>query len=329
MEHQVNSAASEILQTRACILARKLELREVSSDLAKEAKTHPANSPERNRLYGHIQSQQGEQLHLENMLGELFVPQHGPNQLLSPRAFFVSSLFRVCSKRLVRQREVSLEIRAQGGAKLTYTGPELRQPDGLVFMGLLNLVRDVRAGETVSFSAESLCRTIFGRYDGPTRVLLKDHIKRLQRGLIEAEGFSVQLALRFDYPKTGAWKIALDKEIVQLFKRSAEVWLDLPKRQALPEGLTTWLYAFIESQTRLIPTPIIQLRDLCGSDANAESFPRTLRLALKELTQHQIIDPGWSMKQGMVRWRKYTGSFDSPALVPAPSSLDQIPLDVD
>lgn len=295
------------LNTRECIIKRKVELRAIAEDLSREARSHPANSPERNRLYRVIQEQHDEQTRLEELLTSDFVPQHGPQQLLSPRAFFVSPLFRVASKRVERERNLSLELKnVTGDTVLRYTGPELRQSDGLIFMSLLNLVRDVRAGERVSFNAEEVCRAVFGRYDGPTRNLLRDHIKRLQRGLVEFAEFSVQLCLRFEYPKRGEWSVAMDKDIVQLFRRSAEVWLDFPKRKALPEGLTTWLYGFIESQTKLIPTSISKLHELCGSDSAPESFLRTLRLALKELTEHAVIDPGWSMKGGVVHWRKKT-----------------------
>lgn len=301
--------AAESMNTRKCIVERKVEMREATQELSKEARTHPVNSPERNRLYQLVQSQHDGQARLEGLLQSDFLPQHGPRQLLSPRAFFVSPLFRVCSKRLTRERSVALDLKnAQGDVILRYQGPELRQSDGLIFMALLNLVRDVRTGERVSFTADDVCRTVFGRYDGPTRASLKDHIKRLQRGLIEFDNFSVQLCLRFEFPARGTWSVALDKDIVQLFRRSPEVWLDLPKRLALPEGLSTWLYAFIESQTRLIPASIESLRALCGSDASSESFPRTLRLALKELSRQEVIDEGWSMKGGTVHWRKCKGS---------------------
>ena len=304
-----SASFGEAMNTRQCVIDRKIELRTVAGDLSQEARTHLANSPERNRLFRVIQAQQDEQHALEDVLSTDFVPQHGPLQLLSPRAFFVSPLFRVASRQRTRERSVSLELKnSQGVSVLKYTGPELRQSDGLIFMALLNLARDVRAGTPVSFSAESVCRSAFDRYDGPTRNMLRDHIKRLQRSLIEFEHFSVQMCLRFQYPARGAWSVALDKEIVQLFHRSAEVWLELPLRKALPEGLATWLYAYVESQTKLIPTSFGKLKELCGSDASDESFPRTLRLALKELDKHQIIDSGWTMKGGVVHWRKKTAS---------------------
>ncbi len=306
-------AQDERLRTREDILAFKASLRAQADALGKEAKGHPAGSPERNELYREIQANIEEQNRLESLLEQGFVPQHSPQQLISPRAFFVSPLFRVCSKRLERARDLSLELKGSSGQLLfRYNGPELRQSDGLVFMALLNLVRDVRAGETVSFHAEDLCRAIFRRYDGPARAQLRDHIKRLQRGLIEFDRVSVQLCLRFEFPSKGPWSVALDRDIVRLFMQSPQVWLDMPRRQALPEGLTTWLYSFIESQTRLIPMPVGTLRQLCGSDASDESFPRTLRLALRELNEHGVIDKGWKVAAGMVHWRKMTP--ERPAL---------------
>lgn len=299
------SSLTEGLTTRECLIKEKINLRTEASALGKEAKVQPSNSPERNRLYRVIQQSVDEQNHIENVLQSEFLPQHGPSQLISPRAFFSSPLFRVGSKKIARERSVTLQLKTpQGSAIFGYTGPELRQSDGLVFMALLNQARDSRLGEEVSFQVDDLCTRIFGRYDGPTRQLLLEHIKRLQRGLIEFDRFSVQLCLRFDHPARGVWKVALDKDIVQLFKRSTEVWLDLPKRQALTEGLSSWLYGFIESQTKLIPMSLSYLRELCGSDAQPESFIRMFRLAMKDLESQKVVDDGWSLKKGYVHWRK-------------------------
>lgn len=296
---------ADSLATRSCVIQRKVGLRASVADLSQEARSQPANSPERNRLYKVIQDNCQEQTQLEALLENDFVPQHSPQQLLSPRAFFVSPLFRVGSKKVARERAVTLQLtNSQGNTIFTYNGPELRQSDGLVFMALLNMTRDIRIGEVVSFQAEDVCRNIFGRYDGPTRQLLIDHVKRLQRALIEFDRFSVQLCMRFDYAARGPWKVALDKDIVQLFRKSAEVWLDFPRRKALPEGLATWLYGFTESQTKLIPMSLDALRERCGSDAQPDSFVRMVRLALKDLTAQQVIDSGWSLKKGMVHWRK-------------------------
>lgn len=291
--------------TRKAVQQRQRSLLQEAALLAEEAQGLPATDPRKTRLYRSVQERHASKSHLETVLATSFLPAHGANQLISPQVFFVSPLFRVASKKVERERTISLELRAQGGAVLMrYTGPELRQSDGMVFMALLNLLRDERLGESVSFNVEELCKRVFGRYDGPTRKLLKGHVQRLQRGLLEFDQFSVQLCQRFDHPARGAWSVKLDKDVVSLFQRSAEVWLDIGRRKALPEGLPTWLYGFVESQTRLIPMKASALRELCGSDASDESFLRTLRVALHALAEQGVIDSGWSVQGGVVRWLK-------------------------
>jgi len=310
------------LRTREDVLKEKARLKAHAAGLSQDAQSHKAGSPERNRLYAQVQQCFDSQQQMEELLQTRFLPQHSPRQLISPRAFFVSPLFRVCSKRLQRARETVLAFEdSRGQVLFRYIGPELRQSDGLVFMSLLNLVRDVRAGESVPFSAEDLCMAVFGRYDGPARTQLRDHIKRLQRGLVEFESASVQLCLRFDYPSRGMWSVALDQDIVRLFQPSSHVWLNLQTRRRLPEGLSTWLYAFVESQTRLIPTRVQTLREVCGSDASDESFTRMLRTALKELADAGIIDTGWKMRGGFLHWMK----TDSNNTLTAAASSDCSP----
>jgi hypothetical protein len=293
------------LTHRRALLSQRESLHAQAVEMATEAQTLAASSPERGVLYRGVQDRHAAKAHLETVLANGFLPAHGAGQLISPRIFFVSPLFRVASKRLERERTLSLALKtSEGGVLLSYSGPELRQSDGLVFMALLNHAKDDRVGTKVRFSAEELCKKTFGRYDGPSRKLLHTHIQRLQRGLLEFETFSVQLCKRFDYPARGEWAVELDPDIVKVFQHSSEIWLDMPKRKALPEGLTTWLYGFIESQTRLIPLQARALRDMCGSEASEESFLRTLRIALKELASHGIIDPGWRVQGGQVFWMK-------------------------
>ncbi len=266
------------------------------------------------------QTQEGllEEDRLEELLQTRFIPQHGPGQLISPRAFFVSPLFRVCSKTVERERFVEMTLAA--GAEqpvLAYSGPELRQSDGLVFMALLNMARDVPAGKLVSFSPEEACRAIFGRYDGPARKRLREHIQRLQGALLKFRTFSVQLCQRFDYPSAGRWTVALDAHIVELFREAPYVWLDLKRRTALPEGLATWLYAFVESQTRLIPMKLETLRTLCGSEACPKAFANKLRDAMRHLTEHGLLEPGWFIEAGVVHWRKREAAVEGLAAEPS------------
>lgn len=291
--------------TRSGILSKKQVLRSAREEANAEAKRVTAQHPERNKFFRVVQDCLLEEEQLERMLQTEFLPQHSEKQLISPRAFFVSPLFRVCSKRLQREELVKVELtRSSGDVVLRYRGPELRQSDGLVFMALLNEARDYRMGTPIKFSAEALCEKVFGRYDGPTRKLLREHIKRLQQALLEFDRFSVQLCQRFDYPSSGMWSISIDKDVRLLFEQSSQVWLDLQIRKQLPDGLASWLYAFIESQSRLIPMPVATLRSLCGSDATEKSFMKILREALTELANKGLLAKEWSIQKGVLRWMK-------------------------
>lgn len=266
-------------------------------------------SPLKNNLYKSIQdSVAGAEL-LKQHLEERFIPQHGPNQLLSPRAFFTSPLFRVCRDNDVREEAIKLDLPTTATkSSLRYEGPELRQSDGLVFLALLHMMRDVQLGTAVSLQPEAVCRALFGGYDGHFRNKLREHIRRLQKGLIVANNYSVQLCLRFDYPSVGPWTVGLDPQIVKLFQVSPEVWLRLKPRLELPSGLATWLFAFIEAQSKLIPMSLTALRQMCGSQASEKAFSNRMRDAMQHLTMAGIVEPGWSLKNGVVHWMKSRGS---------------------
>jgi hypothetical protein len=294
----------EPTRTRRGVLQSKRQLEASRTETV--AKTRSKRTiEEKNELYKESKWYTDKIDNLEFHLTEHFLPQHGPEQFLSPRAFFVSPLFRVRSKTLLREKHVELELPApHGKATIRYVGPELRQSDGLVFLALVHMLRDVQVGTAVSLQPEAVCRALFGRYDGNSRRQLREHIQRLQQGLLIFETFSVQMCLRFDYPKTGRWTMALDKHITELFRLSPPTWFALRDRLALPDGLATWLYAYVASQTRLIPMKLATLSELCGSDAGEKAFSNRFREAMKLLALHGVIDTGWSVGHGQVRWRK-------------------------
>lgn len=262
-------------------------------------------SAEKNSLYKCIQACTDEEHALEDHLTTRFMPGHGPDQLLSPRVFFESALFRVRRSSDARIAHLSFDFpNVTGRPRIRYKGPELGQSDGRVFLALLNIMRDVQVGTAATVQPAALCLALYGRYDGPARKMLFETICRLQQALIVYDTFSVQLCGRFDYPKRGPWTVALDGQLTKLFLASKEVWLRLQPRLSLPEGLATWLYSYIESQTRLIPMSLTSLQALCGSKAGPKAFVNRMRDALGHLSSADVIDSGWSLKNGTVRWMK-------------------------
>lgn len=289
---------------RSSLIRDKNDLADARADFFRETKGLSAGCAEKKELYERIRRCSDEATQLQVLLDTKFLPQHGLQQIISPRSFLESRLFRVGGKNEARLHDVRLDLSSRGTSPIQYRGPELRQSDALVFSGLLHMARDVRPGLTVFFLPEQACRTLFGRYDGNSRLQLREHIERLQRGLVRFDSFSVQLCLRFEFPRKGTWSVALDADIVEVFRHSPHIWLDLPKRVTLSEGLATWLYGYVRCQTTLIPTKLDALRALCGSSATPKAFMNGMRRALGQLAALGIIRNGWSLGDGQVRWMK-------------------------
>jgi hypothetical protein len=233
-----------------------------------------------------------------------YVPQHGPAQFLAPRMFLTSRLFRVAGKQLARTNQVDIQLEEQSGVALSYRGPELRQSDGRVFMAILHMLRDVPPGSSATFRARDPCIALFGRYDGNSRRQLKLHIQRLEAGAVTLNGQAISLCRGFQAPASGRWSVSLDAKVPQLFMASPHVWLSCETYLALPEGLATWLYGYVRSQTSLIPTSLELLRRRSGSTALDKPFMNRTRQALRALTQAGAIHGGWSLRDGAVRWMK-------------------------
>ena len=132
--------------TRRGTIAKKKQLA-VQRSMAFDETKGMKQSPERNRLYKAIQDCKAEEDLLENHLKNEFVPQHSPTQLLSPRAFFVSPLFRVRRDNEGREELIKLELPVSASKGwLRYEGPELRQSDGLVFLAFGECQASCRLG---------------------------------------------------------------------------------------------------------------------------------------------------------------------------------------
>lgn len=309
------------LRTRGQLIERKRKLRAWRTEAATNARDRALSAQEKDSFLAEMSDYGAEEALLEATLKSQYLPQHSPQQLINPRVFLASPLFRVAAKAAPRANDVEVLLAKDAkGHDILYSGPELRQLDGLVFMALINMARDVRLGSMVQFSPGELCTTLFGQYDGRSRNRLKEHIRRLQRGQVRSKDCTVQLCLRFEHPSQGKWSVALDPEIVSLFAQSP-VWLDLKRRLTLPDGLTTWLYGYVEAQSSLIPMSVNTLRALCGAESEERAFMNSLRKALGHLCEHDVIDSGYQVKKGTLHWRK---SFVQTANPLAPPS-DALP----
>ncbi len=290
--------------TRRFRLDELYAVRRQRQALAEEYRVASRDCPDYAKIPTWIREAELREEQLEAALAQQFLPQHSPDQLISPQLFFMSQLFNVRSRAAPRQTLVEFPLGRTNEGEVNYAGPEMRQGDGLVFMALLNLIRDVQVGKRVSFEPAELCEALWGAYNGEARNRLRQSIFRLQHAVVRFPTCSVQLVLRFEYPKRGRWSVVMDEDIVHLFSQSRLVWLNLEQRRSLPEGVATWLYAYIESQTTLIPQSTEKLCAMCGSDAQPREFNIVLGRALAKLTAIGVVDEGWSIRNGTVHWRK-------------------------
>jgi len=254
-------------------------------------------------LLNEVQHYAAEAESLQEDLDAHFIHQHSQLQLIGTQSFFMGRLFNIKGRNAPRMMHVEfpLDCKLPQGAR--YIGPELRQGDALVFMAFLNMCRDYRVGKQVDFDAAGTVEALGSRYNGQQRIRLKKSIQRLQRATVEFEGFTVQFVLRFEHPKHGNWSIALDPDIVTLFRAHRVIWLEFPVWKRLSEGLTTWLYGYVSSQSRLFRWRIDDLQERCGSDAQMKAFREMLCESLGQLAEAGLVDVGWFLLGEFVHWR--------------------------
>ncbi len=294
---------------RCSHLERLRVCRIVLDDVANEARQAKNGSYEKNELWNRMTKLRGVTEHQEIILAENFIHLHSSSQLVGSRDIFSSPIFNIRNHKSPREKRVELSFTLTDATVVKYEGPELRQDDSLVFMALLNIARDVRVGKTIGFSAQILCESLWGYYDGAARNRLKAMICRLQEALLQFPTFRVQLVQRFDFPKRGLWSVVMDDDIVSLLTKESVVWLDFRQRLSLPSGISSWLYGYIRSQTRLIPTKIERLRRLSGSAGVLDGFRDSLKDSMAVLVGAALVDVGWSIdKHDMLHWRKIIGS---------------------
>lgn len=234
-----------------------------------------------------------------------FIAGHRQGRFLGSSPLLTLPIFTVGNRRTPRDSIRTLQLRTLTLGPLTCTGPELRQEDGLVFLALVRISQDVRPGRSVGFMPGEVCQALFGFDNGAARRRLRDSISRLQDTKLSFTTFSVQLAGRFDYPARGPWSVALDRDILRLFENGLYVWLDDTKRLNYGDGLESFLYCYVCSQTTLIPTKLERLRMLSGSRATPKAFRDEFREVLAVLSAGGDIDDGWFIdRHEMVHWRK-------------------------
>ena len=164
-------------RSRAGRLALEKDHRQQLAELALELRDVGSDTQRKAELFRSVTDLQLELQQLQAAIAENFVPPHSQGQLISPQDLLVSRLFNVKNKTTQRVHLVHFDLIGSSSKVMSYSGPELRQPEGLVFMALVNLARNYAVGTAVAFEPAKMCDALYGYSDSRSRLQLKESIK--------------------------------------------------------------------------------------------------------------------------------------------------------
>jgi hypothetical protein len=219
-----------------------------------------------------------------------------------PNSFARSALFTSANRSVERENFKRRKIATLRGAEIFYTGEELRQDDGDVFLQIVHLARQQPLGDVVEFSGYALLKDLEWTTSKGSYERLRDSINRLSSTTVlvktdgsytgqSEKGFGGSLVRKFEWNADAergtsqCWRIWLEPEIVVLFGRDTYTRIDWAQRLQLPP-LAKWLHQFYFTHEKPIGYKVETIRTLCGSRiAVLAKFRYKLREALALLVE--------------------------------------------
>jgi hypothetical protein len=258
-----------------------------------------------------VQDLAGDVSSMQTELRLRYLPRWYSGQLLFPQPILRSRMFHVRGKQQARSNSVALELVAGPPIGLTYVGPELRQHDALVFASVCHVGREFPVGEAFEFPSREFCLAL-GSCGGSFRSNVLGSLERLQAGSFQMEGAEFPLLNILEFARERSWTARLDPRLAMVYSRWPFAWLRLQTWLDLPEGLASWLYGYVLSQTTLIPTPLSLLQGRCGSMSTVASFRDQVKLAMPVLARAGVVDVHWAIKGAALHWRRPAMGQASP-----------------
>jgi hypothetical protein len=239
--------------------------------------------------------------------GERSVPKLHKNTLAFEPVMLKSALFRPASGARAMFATYTA-IRSHGAHLVEYQGEELRQDDLRVLLVLLKERSGQRVDNVQVFVPRTFCREVLNWADSSDSVAkLRACIERLHGGRVRisyADGGLGLYSFVFDAHLAGEkWSVWLSERLATMFERST-TYIPQGERQALRDGLVSWLFGFVKADACFAPFSLAELRDLSGSTSYVQkAFNRILKAALEQLQAADLID-GFELTAGKVRIRK-------------------------
>ena len=243
----------------------------------------------------------------------LRLPVESPDRRTTPNVCLRSALFGVVGRGRRRWLR-DVEIAAQDGYRVLYTGERLDQSDLDVWLAVKHLCARVPLGAEATFSAPELFR-LLGKSDGQaSREALKRSLKRMFEASVSLEapsgaGFAGHM---IDWWKWDAescrFSVVLSPRMAPLFEDEDYTLLVNAQRQRLGKDLARWLHGYWSSHQRIYPIYDATLMRLCGAEfGRSRAFRELLREALAELEAMGFLAPGWTVdRHGLVAATKVT-----------------------
>ena len=202
------------------------------------------------------------------------------------------------------RRSIHVTLPSYRGATIEYKGPELRQDDATVFLGLVHRVRNRLVHECIQFDPKEFVASI--GWDVHKKSLEKLHacIERMQEALVRltVRDTFLRAALVGTFKGKlgeGKWAVNLDEHIVGLFE-GGTTFLPRAERAQLTDGLQTWMASFLRAQDDEEFFEIAELLKFCGSEAELKRFGEHLRETMPKLQAAGVVK-GFSFGRGKLR----------------------------
>lgn len=198
------------------------------------------------------------------------------------------------------------KVPSLAGTSIWYKGEELRQDDQRVFLKLLKIASRERGGTSQSFSLRSFASGVLGWADnGDSASKLRLSLNRLttasvrieralQSSKIEKKAESSTLLHCFQLLTAATFTdrgfaVTLDPRVYPLFEMP-QTALALSTRFSLGDGLTSWIWAYIQSANCDYPHYLSSLRELAyKTNYESKAFTQQLKGSLNELMKEGLI----------------------------------------
>lgn len=211
-------------------------------------------------------------------------------------------------RRRFYQKEVLIE---RPSLKIGFTGTELDQFDGDVYLAIIRALRGQNIGQRVEISLRGLASEIRRNQSGASVRSIRESLLRLSSSTIHLEFVrneknyeaNIHLMGWMFEKETRKTFVRLDPDAAALFQQLA--WIDFEKHLALPTNMARMLHMYVTSHRRgqRRSATLDEFMEITGSTTPRHMFRARMHDALHALQDAGIVDEIEITGGDVVRWR--------------------------